>query len=260
MALFITANETLEQRHNGSISRSFPTIIGRLLDEAGGVHCGRVVAVSGTTNTECAEPTTAAAVATAYGFTVYSPMHEPADLTDGTPHYGDNSMVSIMTKGSMYVDCEGTAVAGRPVLVRHTSDGGSNTELGKVSAVSDYPAGGIVATPVAVVANDSNHYSITLYDGVVRETYSFNTDVTPTAQELVEGLAALINAGTAFDATEDNSALSITSVTGILEVDGGAQFTLTNPARCAILPGAYFTESRTGAGLVEINFDRNGGI
>lgn len=264
MASFITANEVLTQRQNGSISRcggqGDPKIIGRLLDEAAGVDAGRVVAPAGTVNLECQEPNTAALVASAYGFTVFSPMQEDADLTDGTPHYGDNSMVSIMTHGSMYVDCEGTAVAQRPVLVRHTSDGGSNTELGKVSAVSDYPAGGIVATPVAVVAADSNNYSITLFDGVVRERYSFNSDITPSAQEVVEGLAALINAGTAFDATENDVALSITSVTGILEVDGGAQFVLTNPARCAILPGAFFTESRTGAGLVEINYDHRGSV
>lgn len=257
MASFITANEVLSQAQNGSISRSEPTIIGRLLDEATGVQAGRVVSPSGTINLECQEPTTEALVKSAYGFAVFSPMQEDASTSK---HYADNQMVSIMTDGSMWVDCEGTAVAGRPVLVRHTSDGGSNTELGKVSAVSDYPAGGIVATPVAVVASDSNHYSITLFDGVVRETYSFNTDITPSAQELVEGLAALINAGTAFDATENDVALSITSVTGILEVDAGAQFVLTNPARAAILPGAYFTESRSGAGLVEINFKRAGGI
>ncbi len=260
MASFITSNETVAQRFNGSISRSFPTIIGRLLDEALGVNAGRCLAVSGTANVECQEPTSAALVQNAYGFSVWTPMEEDADLTDGNPHFGDNQMVSIMTDGSMYVDCEGTAVAGRPVCVRITSDGGSNTELGKVSAVSDYPAGGIVATPVAAVAADSNHYSITLFDGIVRETYSFNSDVTPTAQEIVEGLAALINAGTAFDATENDVALSITSVTGILEVDAGAQFVLTNPARAIRLPGAFFTESRSGAGLVEINFKRAGGI
>lgn len=160
--------------------------------------------------------------------------------------------VTLLQKGYVWVNVEGTCVHDGKVCVRHTSDGGSNTVLGKASAVSDYPAGGIVATPVAAVANDSNHYSLTLFDGTVRETYSFNSDVTPSAQEIVEGLAALINAGTAFDATEDDSALSITSVTGILEVDGGAQFTLTNPARCAILKGARFVKGRTGAGLVKV--------
>lgn len=261
MASFITANETLTQRQNGVISRlggsGKPTVIGRLLDEATGVQAGRFVAPSGTVNLECQEPTTVALAKACLGPAVFSPMQEDFSTTK---HYADNDMVSIMTDGSMYVDCEGTAVAGNPVCVRITSDGGSNTELGKVSAVSDYPAGGIIATPVAVIAADSNHYSLTLFDGVVRETYSLNTDITPSAQEVVEGLAALINAGTAFDATEDNSALSITSVTGILEIDAGAQFVLTAPARCVLVPGAYFTESRTGAGLVEIHFERNGAI
>jgi hypothetical protein len=166
--------------------------------------------------------------------------------------YLDGDAVTLLQKGYIWVNVEGTCVHDGKVCVRHTSDGGDNTTLGKASAVSDYPAGGIIATPVAVVASDSNHYSLTLYDGTVRETYSFNTDVTPSAQELVEGLAALINAGTAFDATEDNSALSITSVSGILEVDGGAQFVLTAPARCAVLKGARFVKGRTGAGLVKV--------
>lgn len=260
MALFITANETLEQRHNGSISRSFPTIIGRLLDEAGGVHCGRVVAVSGTTNTECAEPTTAAAVATAYGFTVYSPMHEPADLTDGVPHYGDNSMVSIMTKGSMYVDCEGTVVAGAPVYVRFASDGGDNTELGKVRGDVDYPAGGIVITPEASLVQAVTVFSLTLSDGNVSETFDFTSDASPTPTEVATGLVALIDASDKFAAT-GTTTISVTSGTGVVEVvSSNEQLDVSTPARAARLPGAYFTESRTGAGLVEINFDRNGGI
>lgn len=257
MASFITANETTVAQFNGSISRSFPTIIGRKLDEALGVQAGRVVAPSGTVNLECQEPTTAALVKAAYGFAVYTPLEEDFSTTK---HYADDQMVSIMTKGSMYVDCEGTCVAGNPVCIRFASDGGSNTELGKVSPVSGYPAGGIIATPVAVVAADSNHYSLTLFDGNVRETYSFNSDITPSAAEVITGLVALINAGTSFDAVDNTTTLSITSVTGILEVDAGAQFVLTAPATCAILPGAYFTQSRTSAGLVEINFDRNGGI
>lgn len=260
MALFITANELLEQRHNGSISRSFPTIIGRLLDEASGVHCGRVVAVAGTTNTECQEPTTAAAVATAYGFTVYSPMHEPADLTDGTPHYGDNSMVSIMTKGSMYVDCEGTVVAGRPVYVRFASDGGDNTELGKVRGDNSYPAGGIVITPAGSLTAVVQEISLTLSNGTVTETFKFITDASPSTGEVAAGLVALIDASANFAAT-GTVTISVTSGTGIVEVVAlDSNLTLTTPGQAAILPGAYFTESRTGAGLVEINFDRNGGI
>jgi hypothetical protein len=260
MASFITANETLTQRQNGSISRSCPTIIGRLLDESTGVDAGRVVAPSGTTNIECQEPTTEALVKSAYGFTVFSPMQEDADLTDGTPHYADNTMVSIMTKGSMYVDCEGTVVAGRPVFVRVTSDGGSNTELGKVRGDSDVVSGGVVITPDASFAAAISSFNITLSDGLVTESFTFTSDASPTTGEVAAGLVALIDASANFAAT-GTVTISVTSTTGIVEiVQIDERLPVTTPARAFRLPGAYFTESRTGAGLVEIHFDRDGGI
>ncbi len=263
MASFITANETLTQRFNGSISRSCPTIIGRLLDESAGVDAGRVVAPSGTTNLECQEPTTAALVRSAYGFTVFSPMQEDADLTDGTPHYADNTMVSIMTKGSMYVDCEGTVVAGNPVYVRHTSDGGSNTELGKVRGNSD---GTLVIDTTANAVEGI--YSITLNNGVVTETFTYATDGSATTAEILAGLVALIDASANYSAA-GTTEITITLVVGteisIVELRAPtpatqALYTTTDNQKATKLPGAYFTESRTGAGLVEINFDRDGGI
>ena len=261
MASFITANETLTQRFNGSISRSEPIIIGRLLDESAGVDAGRVVAPSGTTNLECQEPTTAALVRAAYGFTVFSPMQEDADLTDGTPHYADNTMVSIMTKGSMYVDCEGTVVAGNPVYVRHTSDGGSNTELGKVRGDSN---GGVTLTTTATA---DGQYRVTLTNGVVTETFGF-TASSSNATQIVTGLVAAIDASANFAATGTTTA-TITAQTGlevsIVSLDAPtnaalALYVKTDAQLAVKLPGAYFTESRTGAGLVEINFDRDGGI
>lgn len=263
MASFITASETVTAvaKINGSIARcggqGDPKIIGRLLDEAAGINAGRVVAPAGTANLECQEPTSEALVKSAYGFSLYNPSHEAFDVADQTPFYGDNTMVSILTNGSINVDVEGTCIAGRPVLVRFTSDGGDNTELGKVSAVSDYPAGGITLTPA--VAN-SQPYSVELFDGIVRETYAIVSGGSASAQAIVEALAALINAGTAFDATEDDSVINITSVTGVLEIQPSSNLVATNPARCAILPGAYFTESRTGAGVVEVHFERSGAI
>ncbi len=263
MASFITANEVLTQRQNGSISRcgghGDPKIIGRLLDEALGVDAGRVVAPSGTTNLECQEPTTAALVASAYGFTVFSPMQEDSDTSDGTPHYGDNQMVSIMTKGSMYVDCEGTVVAGRKVYVRHTSDGSANTELGKVRGDNDFAAG-LVLTPAATYPAVLTSVGITLSNGVVEETFLFVSDASPTVGEVAAGLVALIDASANFAAT-GTVTISVTSGTGIVEIiDKDPSLTLTTNGRATILPGAFFTESRTGAGLVEIHFDRQGAI
>jgi hypothetical protein len=266
MASFITANEVLTQRQNGSISRcgghGDPKIIGRLLDEAAGVDAGRVVAPSGTVNLECQEPTTAALVASAYGFTVFSPMQEDADLTDGTPHYGDNSMVSIMTHGSMYVDCEGTVVAQSPVYVRFTSDGGSNTELGKVRGNSD---GTVVIDTTSTV---EGVYRVTLFNGVVNETFSYQTDGSAAANEITTGLVTAIDASANYSAAGTTEA-TITLVAGteikVVQLAGPtaaaeALYTVVDNQKAAALPGAYFTESRTGAGLVEINFDHRGSV
>lgn len=261
MASFISANETLTAGFNGSISRSMPTIIGRKLDEAAGVNAGRVLAVAGTANLECQEPTSEALVKTAYGFSVWTPMEEDADLTDGSPHYANDQMVSIMTEGSMWVDCEGTCVAGAPVYVRVTSDGGSNTELGKVRADSDVVAGGVVITPDASFAAVASSFTIVLDDGTLQpESFTFTSDASPTTGEVAAGLVALIDASSRFAAT-GTVTISVTSTTGIVEIVSiDERLPITTPARAFRLPGAFFSHSRTGAGLVEINFKRAGGI
>lgn len=249
MASFISTNETLERRQNGVISRTGGKVTNRVLEVAAGVNAGIFVCPSGTAGIACENIDSAADAAKALGVTVFRPMSYDADLTDGAPHYAENEVVAILDEGYIFVEAEGTVVAEMPVLARITSDGGSNTTLGKVLGTSDYPAGGIVLTPTA---QNSSAYSVELFDGVVRETYNYTSDATATAQEIVEGLAAAINAGTAFDATEDNSVISITSVTGVLTVQPSSNLAVTTPARAAIVPNAYFAESRTGAGLVEI--------
>lgn len=249
MAAFIEILEVPTAGRKGWIaaSSSGERKLVRLTDAA--INCGLFVIEGATPGTTCKAPSTAAEAKASIGV-----LMDPKFLNDtsASNDYAAGQQATILEAGYIWVETEETVAVGDRVCVRHTSDGGSNTTLGKARKSSDYPAGGIVLTPVAVVASDSNHYSITLYDGVVRETYSFNTDVTPSAQELVEGLAALINAGTAFDATEDNSALSITSVTGVLEVDAGAQFVITNPARAALLRGARFATAVSGAGLAKV--------
>lgn len=263
MASFITANETLTAGFNGSISRSGATVIGRKLDESTGVNAGRCVAPSGTANLECQEPTTAALVKAAYGFTVWTPMEEDADLTDGSPHYANDQMVSIMTDGSMWVDCEGTVVAGNPVYVRHTSDGGSNTELGKVRGNSD---GTLVIDTTANAVEGV--YSITLNNGVVQETFPYTTDGSATTAEIIAGLVAAIDASANYSAA-GTTEITVTLVAGtrieIVELRAPTAatqllWTTTDNQKAAVLPGAYFTSSRTGAGLAEIHFKRDGGI
>ncbi len=185
------------------------------------------------------------------GFSVFRPMSE--DL-DSTHHYADNEQVSIMRKGYMTVLAEGTVVAERPVYVRHTSDGGSNTVLGKVLAGNDF-ATGLVLTPSGTFGAIITQFSITLSNGVVNETFTFTSDASPTAAEIAAGFVALIDASANFAATGTTD-ITVTSGTGIVEVVGNlpAGTVLTTNGRAARLPDCYFVASRTGAGLVEIRY------
>lgn len=245
-----TILETLSAGQNGHIAASTAGLGETLVRQAdANVGAGLFVCEGATPYKTAKAPATAAQAKACIGVTI-----DPEFLNEigAASDYLAGDGLTALQRGYIWVNVEGTCAHDGKVCVRHTSDGGDNTTLGKASAVSDYPAGGIIATPVAVVASDSNHYSLTLFDGTVRETYSFNSDVTPTAAEVIAGLVALINAGTAFDAVDNTTTLSITSVSGILEVDSGAQFVLTAPARCAVLKGARFVKGRTGAGLVKV--------
>jgi hypothetical protein len=252
MASFISTNETLERRQNGVISRTGGKVTNRVLEVAAGVDAGIVVCPSGTAGIACENCDSAADVAKALGVTVFRPMSYDADLTDGSPHYAENEVVAILDEGYIFVTSEGTVVAEAPVFVRITSDGGSNTTLGKVRGDSDVVSGGIVITPDASFAAAISSFTVVLSDGTVTESFTFTSDATPTTAEVAAGLVALIDASANFAAT-GTVTISVTSTTGIVEVvQIDERLPITTPARAIRMPNAYFAESRTGAGLVEI--------
>lgn len=255
MASFIQSQETLDPALAGSISRHGPRTTTRTLNQALGLAAGLLVAPSGTAGQECKSPAAAADVAKAVGFSIFRPMSEDEDADDGI-HYADNEAVAIMEEGHMHVESEGTVVADAPVYARITSDGGSNTVLGKVRGDIDYPAGGIVITPAASFAAAVQEVWVTLSNGLVEETFSFLTDATPITDEVAVGLVALIDASANFAAT-GTVTISVTSTTGIVEVVAAHPgLTLTTGGRAAKVPGAFFDHSRTGAGLVEIRLNK----
>ncbi len=251
MASFISTAETLTRAQNGVVSRTGGKIIHLVLEETLGVDCGRFVCPSGTAGIACEDIDAAADCAVALGPLVYRPMSYDADLTDGSPHYALNEVACILEEGYMFVDSEGTTVANRPVYVRHTSDGGSNTELGKVRGDNDF-ATGLVLTPAATYPAVLTSVGITLSNGVVEETFLFVSDASPTVGEVAAGLVALIDASANFAST-GTVTITVTSGTGIVEVvSKDPSLTLTTNGRATRVPNAYFTESRSGAGLVEI--------
>jgi uncharacterized protein (DUF427 family) len=253
MPSFIQPQETLALGIAGSISRLGAKTTTRTLNQAAGVAEGLLVVPSGTAGQECISPTTEAGVQKAVGFTIYRPMSEDYDSTH---HYADNEAVAIMEEGHMHVNAEGTCVADAPVFVRITSDGGSNTVLGKVLGSSDYPAGGIVLTPTAPVQGLATYYSVTLSDGTNRETFSMLSDATASAAEVSAALVAQIDQSANFAAT-GTSTISVTSTSGIVEVVNKTDtLVVSTPARAVRVPGCFFDHSRTGAGLVEIRLNK----
>jgi hypothetical protein len=233
----------------GQVSRLGAFITTRTLNQAAGVDVGLLVAPSGTAGQECISPTTAAGVQTAVGFTCLQAM---STTFDATHQYADNEAVAILESGHMYVLSEGSCVADEPVYVRITSDGGSNTVLGKVRGDNGFAAGGIVLTPAATYGASAHEIGITISDGVVEKTFNLVTDASPTTAEVAAGLVALIDADPDFGAT-GTVTISITSTRGPVElVDRHSSLALTTGGLAVLVPGTFFDASRTGAGLVEI--------
>ena len=253
MASFISTNEVLAVRLNGVVSRTGARVGNYVLEEATGVDQGLFVCASGTAGEACEDCDSAADVRAALGLTIYQ-----AGKTEGTnAFYDQGEAVPVLEEGHMYVLSEGTVVVGQPVFARHTSDGGSNTTLGQVLADSDLPSGGLTITPTAT---NNKYYTITISDGTNKETFTYLSDGTATVAEICTNLTALIDASANFSATDNTTNFQIDSTSGIVEVlSADTELPVTTPGRAERVPGAYFAESRTGAGLVEIEVGRTAG-
>lgn len=255
MASFISTNETLERRQNGVVSRTGGKIINRVVEVSAGLNAGVLVCPSGTAGIACDQVDSAADVAKALGFTVFRPMSYDADLTDGSPHYAENEVGCILEEGYMFVLAEGTVVAEAPVYARITSDGGSNTTLGKVRADNDYAAGLTITPASSGLVTAQGAYVVRLVDAAGNdETFAATGDGTLTVNELATSLKNLIDASPNFAATDNTGSLTVTATAGgVIDVlQLGEHLTVTAGPRAVRVPNAYFAESRSGAGLVEI--------
>jgi hypothetical protein len=248
MASFISTLEVPTAGQAGQIAGSSKGYTGSTLTRVVDANVNKGLGVTGgaTAGKSCKVPTTEAEAKALLGV-----LLDPEFKNDvnAAADYLAGDQASILEEGYIWVPVEAAVAVDDKVCVRITSDGGDNTVLGKFRSNSDYPAGGRVLTPTV---QNSSAYSVELFNGVVRETYNYTSDATATAQEIVEGLAAAINAGTAFDATEDNSVLSITAVNGILELQPSSNLAASAPARCVLLPGYKFISATSGAGVAKL--------
>lgn len=259
MSSFISTAETLTRAQAGVISRTGGKVTNRVVEVSGGIDAGLFVAPSGTAGIACGLTSSALLAKKAIGLLVFRPMSEDFDSTH---HYAENEVGAILEEGFMFVSAEGTCVANEPVYARITTDGGSNTIVGKVRADSN---GGVTLTTTSTV---DGQYGVTLSNGVVTETFQF-TASSSTATQIVTGLVAAITASANFVATGTTTA-TITAETGhevsivLLTAPTNAAellYVKTDAQLAVKVPGAYFTESRSGAGLVEIRVgDRPGKV
>ncbi len=253
MSAFIDTLEVPTAGKAGHVAASTNGFLGETLSRIvdAGINSGLFVTNGATAGSTCKAPSTAAEAKAALGVLIDP---EFLNQTDAATEYLAGNQATILQKGYIWVRTEGSPAVDGKVYVRHTSDGGSNIVLGTARPDSDYPAGGITLTPAAPTASVSNTYSVTLNDGVVRETYVFTSDATPTVAEIITGLVAKINAGTAFDAVDGTTVLTVTSVNGGLEIEHSSNFTQSTPARAALLKGARFASTASG-GLAKVRLD-----
>lgn len=257
MASLLTPQETLTANQAGQITRQGAKVTTRTLNQAAGVAEGLWLAESGTAGQECISPSTAALVQKGCGFSVFRPMSEDYDSTH---HYADNEAVAVMEEGHMAVLVEATVVANSPAYARHTSDGGSNTVLGKVRGDS----GGTLVIDTTANAVEGR-YVITLFNGVAEYSFGYDTDGSATTAEILAGLVAAIDAHADF-AAAGTTEITITMAGASTELTivelraptqaAQALWTTTDNQKATRIPGCFFDHSRTGAGLVEVRLNK----
>jgi hypothetical protein len=168
--------------------------------------------------------------------------------------YAANSMVNAAREGRVWVPVEGTIAAGDSAFVRHTAKAG-NTQKGKFRNDRDGTAQVATLTPTeqnaAEYMVDINGY-----------TYTYLSDSTGAAAEIVAALLALINVNTAQHgvvATGTATLILTASVAGVpFHVNASANLsiaaTTANAATAEKLERAKFL-SASESGLALLQFD-----
>lgn len=173
---------------------------------------------------------------------------------DGTNVYPAKSAINVLKKGRAWVEVEDTVVAGDSVYVRHEANG-SDSQLGAVRPNMDGVAQVTTITPTAV---NSTVYNMSING----RAYSYTSDGSATAAEIVAGFTALI------DADSDNGVVCSGTNTLILtaDVEGvpfvvslganlSAAATTANAAYTTLLSGAKFLTAASAGGLAKIELN-----
>lgn len=257
MTAFVSYAESPSEGQVGHIASSSSGYTGRTLVRATDAAINHALAVcpGATAGKTVKAPTTAAEVRKVEGI-LLDPVYL-LEIGQAATSYEAGDPCTLLEEGEMWVNSEGTVAYKDPVYVRHTSDGGSNTTRGTLRNNSD---GTVVIDTTSTV---EGVYRVTLFNGVVNETFSYQTDGSASANEIVAGLVAAIDASANYSAagtTECTITLVVGSEITIVQLAGPtaaaeALYTVTDNQKATRLVGAHWSKARTGAGKTKLKLD-----
>jgi hypothetical protein len=238
----------------GHIAAGSDGKLGRTLVRAtdAAVNCGLAVCKGATPGKTVKVPTTKAEASACEGI-LLDPVYLN-EIGQVSTSYDAAQPATLLEEGYVWVNSEGTVAFDDPVYVRHTSDGGSNTTRGTLTNTS----GGTVV--IDTTSTVEGVYRVTLFNGVVNETFSYQTDGSASANEITTGLVAAIDASANYSAagtTECTVTLVVGHTIEVVQLAGPtaaaeALYTVTDNQKCARLKGARWAKARTGAGLTKV--------
>ncbi len=192
--------------------------------------------------------------------------HAHAMSGDGVSGSQAGDPTSLLRKGRMWVSVEDAVTAGQPAYARHTSDGGSNTQKGKLRSDGDVSAQQV--STVTPTAANTTLYTINVFADGKLFSYQVTSDGSATATEICDAFRTAMQADAVFDALIGSTGTATLILTGKAALsaafqvtDGGSPGDLAVAAttpfakRADKIEGSKFLTSTSGAGLaiLELN-------
>ncbi len=220
MAAFIQINETQNQVGKaGHIAASSKGYIGSTLSRVveANINAGLGVVSGATKGKTSKAPASAAEVRNLFEGVLIDP--EFKNEIGAAADYLAGQQASVLEEGYIWVQVEGSPAVGDDVYVRHTSDGASNTTLGKFRNDNDFAAGLVITPSASPVQTTTGGYLVQLRDAAGNdETFIYSADSSATVGEIAAGLVALIDASPNFAATGTVTVTVTATAGGVIEV------------------------------------------
>lgn len=225
----------------------------------GALSFGRAV-VQGTSDDQCKVPVAASSARDFQGISVRTHALQAVRSLSGEDAYSDEEMVNVLTSGRIWVVVEAAPSKSDRVYFRATTGGAE--VAGSFRGDGDGTAQVTTITPTAVNATEYR-MQLQLDDGRSFE-FTFTSDGSATATEIVTGLNALVAA----EAELDGLIVGSGTTTMILTADAGVGFqvtssdspgtlavALTTPlaSDCVFLPNAKWHKVGSSVAVVELS-------